>query len=315
MIPIPQYPLYTASLALFDGKPVPYYLDESSDWGLNVADLRASLKKSRDEGVDVRSLVIINPGNPTGQCLTFDNMKEIVQFCKEEKLILMADEVYQVNIYQPETRPFHSFKKVVRSLGPEYDDFELISFHSISKGMIGECGRRGGYFELCGFDPKVIAQIYKIASVSLCPNVPGQIMVDLMLHPPTKGDESYDLYHSELNGIYESLKRRAIKLCAAFNSLEGVTCNEAQGAMYLFPQITLPAGAVEAAKAQGTQPDELYCMELLNATGVCLVPGSGFGQKDGTYHFRSTFLPPENLFDDFIGGIKQFHEGFLAKYN
>ena len=51
-------------------------------------------------------------------------------------------------------RPFVSAKKVVRDLGPEYDGFELASFHSTSKGLIGECGRRGGYMELCGFDSK-----------------------------------------------------------------------------------------------------------------------------------------------------------------
>ncbi len=113
----------------------------------------------------------------------------------------------------------------------------------------------------------------------------------------------------------DSLKRRAIKLCKAFNSLEGVTCNEAQGSMYLFPRITLPQKAISAAMDKGHAPDAYYAMALLNATGVCIVPGSGFGQKDGTWHFRSTFLPPEDQMDQFIHSIQDFHEGFMYKYS
>jgi aspartate/methionine/tyrosine aminotransferase len=64
----------------------------------------------------------------------------------------------------------------------------------------------------------------------------------------------------------------------AFNSLEGFTCNKAEGAMYLFPQIRLPKKAIEAAKAAGKAPDAFYALRLLEATGIVVVPGSGFGQ-------------------------------------
>ncbi|CAG8511025.1 322_t:CDS:2 [Funneliformis caledonium] len=314
MIPIPQYPLYTATLALYDAQPVPYYLDEEKDWGLDISQLASSLSEGRSKGLDIRALVIINPGNPTGQCLTEQNMREIIDFCHKERIILMADEVYQTNIYQPAERPFHSFKKVLRSMGEKYEQFELFSFHSVSKGMIGECGRRGGYYECTGIDSPVVDQLYKLASVSLCPNVQGQIMVDLMVQPPKCGDESYALYQKELSGIYESLRRRSIKLSECFNQLEGVTCNNAQGSMYLFPQIRLPQKSIEAARQASKQPDEFYCLAMLNATGVCVVPGSGFGQKADTWHFRSTFLPPEELFDGFCERLQRFHHEFFEKY-
>ncbi|KAI8378502.1 pyridoxal phosphate-dependent transferase [Blakeslea trispora] len=314
MIPIPQYPLYSATLALVDAAPVPYYLNESQDWGLKVDDLKKSVEKARKEGVDVRALVIINPGNPTGQCLSEDNIREIIQFCHEEHIILLADEVYQTNIYQPERRPFHSFKKVLMSMGSEYANQELFSFHSTSKGMIGECGRRGGYFECVNIDPEILEQVYKISSISLCPNVHGQIMVDLMTNPPVEGDESYPQYKEEVDSIFESLRRRATKLAKCFNSLEDVTCNEAEGAMYLFPRIRLPTKAIEAAKEAGVAPDAFYALNMLDATGVCVIPGSGFGQEEGTFHFRSTFLPEEHLFDKFCGSLEKFHQDFLNKY-
>jgi aspartate/methionine/tyrosine aminotransferase len=84
--------------------------------------------------------------------------------------------------------------------------------------------------------------------------------------------------------------------------------------MYLFPKITLPQKAITAAKETKMSPDGFYSMELLNATGVVVVPGSGFRQAEGTWHFRSTFLPPEDDMDNFISSIKIFHEEFMAKY-
>ncbi|TPX39958.1 hypothetical protein SeMB42_g06172 [Synchytrium endobioticum] len=313
MIPIPQYPLYTASIALFNGTPVPYYLDEEKDWSLSAQELTRSIKEARDQGVDVRALCVINPGNPAGQCLSEDNMKDIIEFCHREKIVLLADEVYQTNIYVSRL-PFHSFKKVLKSMGPQYEGQELVSFHSISKGVVGECGRRGGYFECVGIAKAVMEMLYKIASVSLCPPVQGQVLVDLMVRPPRRGEASYPLYIKETREIYESLRRRASKLANAFNSLENVTCNDAQGALYLFPQIRLPEQAIEAANKAGKTPDDFYALEMLAATGVCVVSGSGFGQKKGTWHFRSTFLPAEATFDEFIGHIRTFHAHFMDTY-
>jgi aspartate/methionine/tyrosine aminotransferase len=84
--------------------------------------------------------------------------------------------------------------------------------------------------------------------------------------------------------------------------------------MYLFPQIKLPPKAIEFAESQGKCVDEIYAMELLNATGVCVIPGSGFLQLEGTYHFRCTFLPPENEIDQFISKIETFHNEFLTRF-
>ena len=115
---------------------------------------------------------MINPGNPTGQCLTEANIRQVVEFCERNNLVILADEVYQANVYgdvcaQPSPCmslsvlqvPFTSFRKVVTHMK---SNVELISYHSVSKGMIGECGRRGGYMELINIDPVVVEQIYKV---------------------------------------------------------------------------------------------------------------------------------------------------------
>jgi alanine transaminase len=81
--------------------------------------------------------------------------------------------------------------------------------------------------------------------------------------------------------------------------------------MYLFPTITLPQRAIDAAKQAGKNPDDFYCMRLLEATGVCIVPGSGFGQKEGTLHFRTTFLAPGT---EWVGRIEKFHREFMEEF-
>lgn len=325
MIPIPQYPLYTASLALFNAKPVPYYLSEEKDWGLDPKDLEEALAKAKKDGVDTRGLVIINPGNPTGNLLSEDNMRLILEFCSKNRIVLMADEVYQTNVYNAKERPWISFKKVLRQLEKEgkiptlgkgsssSSHVELISFHSTSKGFVGECGRRGGYFELTNIDKEVKEQIYKIASVSLCPAVQGQIAVDLMVNPPKQGDESYPLYEKESAGILTTLKHRSELLANTFNKMSNTSCNSAQGAMYLFPKFEFSEKFQQHAKKQNKGPDDVYAMMLLEKTGICVVPGGGFGQREGTYHIRTTFLAPGE--DEFGKAWKTFHEDFVQEWH
>lgn len=313
LVPIPQYPLYSATLALYGGALVPYYLQEEKGWALDVAELKSQTDKARSEGKTVRALVIINPGNPTGAALELSNQQEIVKFCAEEGLLLIADEVYQENIYA-QGKTFTSFKKVVRDMGYKGDDFSIISMQSTSKGFYGECGRRGGYIEVCGIDEKVKDELYKLSSVGLCPNLSGQVMMGLVMAPPKEGEESYATYKAERDAILSSLKRRSVTLVNGLNALEGVSCQEAQGAMYAFPQITFPEKFVAESDASGVKPDAAYCLKLLEATGIVVVPGSGFGQVEGTWHFRTTFLPAEADIQGVVEKITAFHKEFMSTY-
>ncbi|KAL3700983.1 hypothetical protein R1sor_019005 [Riccia sorocarpa] len=313
LCPIPQYPLYSASIALHGGTLVPYYLDESSQWGLEIHELKQQLDAARAAGTRVRALVVINPGNPTGQVLAEENQKQIIQFCRDEGLLLLADEVYQENIYE-ETKSFHSFKKVARSMGLMDKDVSLVSYHSVSKGYYGECGKRGGYMEVTGLAPEVRDQLYKVASVNLCSNITGQILMSLVMNPPKPGDESYDNFIKERDGILSSLARRAQMLTDALNKLEGITCNKAEGAMYAFPRLHLPERAVKAAAAVKMVPDVFYARRLLDATGIVVVPGSGFGQVPGTFHFRVTILPQEGKMPDIIAKLTEFHQRFMDEF-
>lgn len=300
---------------MLNGTLVPYYLDESRSWGLSVADLDSQLRAAKESGVEVRALVVINPGNPTGQLLDEDNMRDIARWCRDANVCLMADEVYQENVWKPEGK-FVSFRKVAydNKLFDGENPLQLVSFHSVSKGFFGECGLRGGYMELLGFEDGVRQELLKLASISLCSNSIGQVTTGLMVRPPMPGEASYAEFAAEREAILSSMKRRAVKLSALLNKLEGVSCNAIDGAMYAFPTITLPKKACDAARAAGVEPDALYCMKLLERTGIVVVPGSGFGQKEGTLHFRTTMLPPEDQIDNVVRLLSKFHAEFLAEY-
>ena len=174
---------------------------------------------------------MINPGNPTGNCMTREQIGNVIRLAYEESLAIFADEVYQENIYQ-NRRPFVSFRQVLMDLKNSSDaterhiseTVELASFHSISKGMVGECGRRGGFFVLNNFDREVEGQINKIASIGLCPPVQGQIGVDLMVRPPKPGDPSYELWNSQMQSIFQTLNKRSRRIAESLTKLPGIDC-------------------------------------------------------------------------------------------
>lgn len=312
LIPIPQYPLYSATLAEYGMGQIGYYLDESKNWGLDIKELQRALDEARPKYA-VRAITIINPGNPTGQVLTRQNIEDIIEFAHKEKLAILADEVYQHNIWDKNSE-FHSFKKVLIEKGDNYKDQELFSFMSTSKGFLGECGIRGGYMELTNVCPEISAILYKSLSASLCPTTSGQIALSALVNPPKEGEESYPLYIKERQHVLQSLKERAALVHKAFNSFEGFSCNVVQGAMYAFPQIKIPPKAVEAAKQKNMPADTFYAFELLENAGICIIPGSGFKQQPGTYHFRTTILPQTEKLKEMLEKFRKFHIAFMEKY-
>jgi len=270
------------------------------------------LTKAYDEatakGVKVRAMVVINPGNPSGANLDDATLETCVKFAHEKNLVLMADEVYQENVFT--SHPFKSLSRVVQQLGLPV---MTVSMHSLSKGFLGECGVRGGYAVLENFDAEVMAQLVKLKSIELCSNTIGQLSVGLMVRKPSA--DAKPLYDKEVAEVLAGLRERATILTNTMNGLEGVEMPPIGGAMYAFPQVTLPPAAIAAAEAQGVPADEFYCMQVLENTGLVVVPGSGFQQMPGTFHFRTTFLPqPTAKMEKALAKYSAFHAEFLAKY-
>ena len=317
MISAPQYPLYTCSITMCGGQTVFYELDEENQWSICETELRRSYNEAVGLGINVRGIVVINPGNPVGAVLSEVVIRQVIRFANERNLLIFADEVYQQNVYC-DSKKFVSFKKCLRDLQGEtpveFDLQQLVSFHTVSKGLMGECGQRGGYVEYVGFDEAMSGQLRKLAASTLSSNTLGQVIVGLMVNPPKPGDESYALYESEVGEIFASLKRRAKKLHAKLNQLEGVSCQPVEGAMYAFPKICMPEAAIAEARRRGLPPDEMYCLDMVEEVGVVTVPGSGFGQREGTFHFRTTILPSESEIDEVMDRLETFHGNFLKRF-
>ena len=301
MIPIPQYPLYSAAIKKAGGTQVNYYPDEEGGWVFDRAILEEAFNGAREKGVNVKAIVVINPGNPTGAVLDEDSMMEVIEFAREHGLMIIADEVYQENVYGGK---FLSFAKV---LGTK--QVPLASLHSISKGFLGECGHRGGYLEMRN-PPKIadtsldfVDLLNKQASVSLCSSTPGQVLTYLMVKPPSGNNRTYQTYLKEKEAVLNDLHEKALMIREAFQEMEGMECYGETGALYLFPRLgVLPEGTT----------DFDYCMALLEETGLCTVNGSGFGQKPGTQHLRIAFLPPKELLEQVLPEWIKFHNRYVA---
>ena len=214
---------------------------------------------------------------------------------------------------------FISFRKVLNEMPTDIkNSVEVLSLNSVSKGLLGECGFRGGYMEAHNLDDFASEQLYKLKSVELCSNTTGQVSTLLLVDPPRRGVESdatMDLYEKERSDIFNGLRDRAELLSKTFNEMRNVTCSEIQGAMYAFPRIHLSQSAVKAAKDQGVAPDFFYCLNLVNETGIMTVPGSGFGQKEGEYHFRITNLvTPTEKMKETLENLKKFNDKFHDQY-
>ena len=142
-----------------------------------------------------------------------------------------------------------------------------------------------------------------------------------MVAPPQQGDESYGLYVKERDGILNELKAKSQILGTELNKIEGMSTEVPQGAMYAYVRFELPhkkgvdPGSMtdEERLKYEAKRDSDYCMTLLEETGICVVPGSGFGQMPGTLHFRTTILPPRDEIELLVKKIKDFHLSYVMR--
>lgn len=135
MVPVPEYPIFAASIDEYGMHHIGYYLNEDANWAVDISELERAFDEAKKH-CNPRAIVVINPGNPTGQVLTRANIQSIIEFAHKHELFILADEVYQNNVYADEST-FHSFKKVLFEMGAPYDRMELASFMSSSKGFMG----------------------------------------------------------------------------------------------------------------------------------------------------------------------------------
>ncbi|KAM6948717.1 alanine aminotransferase 2 [Aplochiton taeniatus] len=313
LTPVPNYPGSVTGLQAQGAAVLPYYLSEEHGWELEIGELRRALQSAKEFSKPA-ALYVINPGNPTGHVQSRKSIEEVIQFAAAEKLFLMADEVYQANVFG-EGSEFLSYKRVLAEMGPPLaGSVELASFHSVSKGLMGECGLRGGYLELVNVDPVVTSKIVTLLSMEASSAVMGQLALDLMANPPHPGEPSYPLYAEETQAIRAVLVHNARRVPEVLNSLPGLSCQPVRGGAFIFPRLHLPPRVVEKAKEVGMQPDVFYCSRLLEEGGLYVGPGCEYGQEEGTHHFRFCLTTSVDRMEEVLQRLTTFHQRFMKDF-
>ncbi|MBU3667844.1 MAG: pyridoxal phosphate-dependent aminotransferase [Rhodocyclaceae bacterium] len=280
LIPMPDYPLWTAAVSLSGGHPVHYLCDESAEWYPDLDDIRRKVTSH------TKAIVVINPNNPTGALYPKAILEGILQIAREHNLIVFADEIYDKVLYDGNQHV---------SIASLADDLLCITMNGLSKNYRA-CGYRAGWMVVSGdkrHAKDYIEGLTMLASMRLCANVPGQMAIQTALG----GYQSINDLIAP-NGRLTRQRDLAWKLLTA---IPGVTCVKPKGAMYLFPKLD--------PKMYPIKDDEQFMLELLKQEKVLLVQGTGFNWPHPD-HFRVVFLPHEDDLAEAIGRVARFLEGY-----
>jgi alanine-synthesizing transaminase len=284
LLPAPDYPLWTAAVSLSGGKAVHYLCDESDNWFPSIDDIKDKITKK------TRAIVVINPNNPTGALYPPELLEQIVELARTHQLIIYADEIYDKVLYDGVTHTS------IASLAP---DVLCITFNGLSKNYRA-CGFRAGWMTVSG--PKKHAKDYieglnMLASMRLCPNVPGQFGIQTALG----GYQSIN----DLVLPTGRLGRQRDLAWKLLNDIPGVSCTRPQGALYMFPKLDREMYPIA--------DDQQFILELLQEERVLLVQGTGFNWVEPD-HFRVVFLPNTDDLTDALGRVANFLENYRRRH-
>jgi len=284
LIPAPDYPLWTASVALSGGTPVHYLCDEASDWMPDLDDMAAKITPR------TRALVVINPNNPTGTLYPVELLQQIVELARRHRLIVFADEIYDKTVYDGLAHT---------SIASLADDLLFLTFNGLSKNY-RSCGYRAGWMVVSG-DRKpardYIEGLNMLASMRLCSNTPGQLAIQTALG----GYQSID----DLVAPGGRLCRQRDLAHQLLTAIPGVSCVKPKAALYMFPRLDPSIYPVE--------DDQQFAYELLAEQKVLIVQGTGFNWP-APDHFRVVFLPNSDDLTDAIGRIATFLENYRSRH-
>jgi alanine-synthesizing transaminase len=284
LIPSPDYPLYTAVVALSGGTPVHYRCDEGSGWMPDLADMRAKVTPR------TKALVIINPNNPTGALYPVDVLQGIVEIARQHQLILFADEIYDKTLYDGAEHT---------SIASLADDVLCLSFNGLSKNY-RSCGYRAGWMVVSGDKRHArdyIEGLNMLASMRLCANTPGQLAIQTALG----GYQSI----KDLVAPGGRLARQRDLAYSLLTQIPGVSVVKPTAALYMFPRLD--------PKVYPIEDDQQFAYELLAEEKVLIVQGTGFNWPTPD-HFRLVFLPNTDDLTEAVGRIARFLDNYRKRH-
>lgn len=280
LVPMPDYPLWTASVSLAGGTPVHYLCDEQAEWFPDLEDIRDKVTSR------TKAIVIINPNNPTGAVYSKEVLEGIAQIARENDLIIFSDEIYDRLVMD-------GLKHVpIATLAP---DLFVVTFSGLSKSH-RVAGFRCGWMVLSGNKKHVkgyIEGLNMLASMRMCSNVLSQQIIQTALG----GYQSVDELLLPGGRIYEQREF----IYKALNEIPGISAVKPKAAFYIFPKIDV--------KKFGILDDEKFVLDFLHEQHVLLVHGGGFNWQKPD-HFRIVYLPK---LDDLKETTKKMTQ-FLSTY-
>lgn len=261
LVPMPDYPLWTAAVRFSGGKAVHYLCDEEADWYPDVQDIKRKLTPR------TRALVLINPNNPTGAVYSREVLQELVKLAEEHQLVIFSDEIYDKILYDA---------TAFTSAATLSDSVLCVTFSGLSKNYLA-AGYRAGWMLVSGAKHKAqsyIGGLNTLASLRVCSNVPAQFAIEAALN----GQQSIH----ELTKPDGRLGQQRAICYEKLTAIPGITCVKPKGAFYMFPKLDV--------KKFNIKDDQQFALDLLANQHVLLVQGSGFNwhQPD---HFRVVYLP------------------------
>lgn len=276
LIPMPDYPLWTAMTSLSGGTPVHYLCDEEQGWNPDLEDIRSKITPK------TKAIVIINPNNPTGAVYSREVLEGLVQIAREHELLLLSDEIYDRILYDD------AVHIPTATLAP---DLLCLTFNGLSK-TYRVAGYRSGWLAITG--PKAHAKgflegIMLLASTRLCPNVPAQHAVQAALG----GVQSIDALIAPTGRLHQQRD-------AAWEGLEaipGVSCVRPAGALYAFPRLDPDVHEIH--------DDAQLIYDLLVQEHILLVQGTGFNWPTPD-HLRIVTLPEPRVITEAIERLGNF---------
>ncbi len=265
LIPMPDYPLWTASSVLAGGKAVHYRCDEEADWYPDLDDIRSKVTDK------TKGIVVINPNNPTGAVYPLEILEGIIEIAREHSLIVFSDEIYDKILYDDARHiPMATLA----------DDVLIITFNGLSKSYRA-AGFRAGWMILSG-DRKSASDYIEgldiLSNMRLCSNVPAQLGIQTALG----GYQSI----GDLVAPGGRLRVQRDLFYEKLVSIPGISCVKPKGALYMFPKVD--------TKRFNIKDDQKLIYDILTETRTLLVQGTGFNW-DKPDHFRMVFLPDQQV--------------------
>ncbi|MCT1908949.1 pyridoxal phosphate-dependent aminotransferase [Brachybacterium paraconglomeratum] len=273
LVPAPDYPLWTASIALAGGRAVHYRCDEEQQWWPDVSDIADKVTPR------TKAIVVINPNNPTGAVYPEHVLREIVEVARKHGLMILADEIYDKILYDDAVHTH------IAKLAP---DLLTITFNGLSKAY-RVAGFRAGWMALYG--PKEHAASFiegldVLSNMRLCPNVPAQHVVATALG----GYQSVN----ELLLPGGRLREQRDVAYEGLSAIDGVSVVKASGALYMFPRIDREIYRLE--------DDEQFAYDLLRSKKLLVNHGTGFNYPEPD-HLRLVTLPQADVLADAVDRI------------